>query len=171
MVEAAWEREFREFAEARQRDLRRSAYLLCGDWHEAQDMTQSTLMKLYATWSRVRRRGDVEAQARIILTRTFIDQYRRRGGTEEPVREVPEFPARGAPAPEPELRLVLQAHLMELPPRYRAVLILRFWEDWSVEQTAHALRVSTGTVKSQSAKGLSRLRRLIEWGDGEVSRR
>ncbi|MEU1304664.1 MULTISPECIES: SigE family RNA polymerase sigma factor [Streptomyces] len=170
-MEAAWEREFREFAEARQRDLRRSAYLLCGDWHEAQDLTQTTLMKLYVTWRRVRRRGDVELEARTILMRTFVDQYRRPRATEEPVREVPEVQAGDAAAPEPELRLVLQARLMELPPRYRAVLVLRYWEDWSVEQTAHALRVSTGTVKSHSAKGLSRLRRLIERGEGEVSRR
>ncbi|ARQ70504.1 SigE family RNA polymerase sigma factor [Streptomyces marincola] len=170
MREAAREREFREFAEARQRQLRRSAYLLCGDWHEAQDLTQTALMKLYAAWGRVRRDGNVEAYARTILVRAFIDQYRRRGLREDPVDEVPEPPAGRAPAPEPELRLVMQAALMDLPPRYRAVLVLRFWEDWSVEQTARALHVSPGTVRSQSARGLSRLRRLIEGGAVEVSR-
>ncbi|GAB2904572.1 SigE family RNA polymerase sigma factor [Streptomyces mayteni] len=166
MREAAREREFREFAEARQRQLRRSAYLLCGDWHEAQDLTQTTLMKLYAAWGRVRRDGHVEAYARTILTRTFIDQHRRRGWREEAVERVPELPE--GQGPEPELRMVMQAALMALPPRYRAVLVLRYWEDWSVEQTAQALRISTGTVKSQSARGLAHLRRLIEREVGEV---
>ncbi|NJQ05965.1 SigE family RNA polymerase sigma factor [Streptomyces lonarensis] len=170
MGEAAREREFREFAEARQRQLRRSAYLLCGDWHEAQDLTQTTLMKLYAAWGRVRRDGNVEAYARTILTRTFIDQYRRRGRREEPVGELPEPPGDAGP-PGTELRLVMQAALMELPPRYRAVLVLRFWEDWSVEETARALKVSSGTVKSQSARGLARLRGIIGEQVGEMSRR
>ncbi|WP_103502059.1 MULTISPECIES: SigE family RNA polymerase sigma factor [unclassified Streptomyces] len=169
MREATREREFREFAEARQRHLRRSAYLLCGDWHEAQDLTQTTLMKLYAAWGRVRRDGNVEAYARTILTRTFIDQYRRRGWLVEAVEEVPEPP--GGQGPTPELRLVLQAALLRLPPRYRAVLVLRFWEDWSVEETARALRVTTGTVKSQTARGLAQLRRLVEQETVEVSGR
>ncbi|NJP69056.1 SigE family RNA polymerase sigma factor [Streptomyces sp. ventii] len=170
MGEATREREFREFAEARQRQLRRSAYLLCGDWHEAQDLTQTTLMKLYAAWGRVRRDGNVEAYARTILTRTFIDQYRRRGRREEPVGDLPEPPGDGR-QPGSELRLVMQAALMELPPRYRAVLVLRFWEDWSVEETARALKVSAGTVKSQSARGLARLRDIIGEQVGEVGRR
>lgn len=170
MREAVREREFREFAEARQAQLRRNAYLLCGDWHHAQDLTQATLMKLYAAWGRVRKDGNVDAYARTILTRTFIDQYRKGQWREEPVDEVPGV--RGAPevaADAPELRLVMQSALMELPPRYRAVLVLRFWEDWSVEQTAEALRVTPGTVKSQCARGLKRLRGLVEGmveGDG-----
>ncbi|MGP2437384.1 SigE family RNA polymerase sigma factor [Streptomyces sp. JW3] len=160
MREAVREREFREFAEARQAQLRRSAYLLCGDWHQAQDLTQTTLMKLYAAWSRVRRDGNVDAYARTILTRAFIDQQRRGGWREESVGEPPDLtPA--VPA-APELRLMMQEALMELSPRYRAVLVLRFWEDWTVEQTAQALRVSPGTVKSQSARGLTRLRAIVE---------
>ncbi|WP_093783359.1 SigE family RNA polymerase sigma factor [Actinacidiphila guanduensis] len=161
MKEAVREREFREFAEQRQTQLRRGAYLLCGDWHQAQDLTQTTLMKLYAAWGRVSRDGNVDAYARTILTRTFIDQQRRGGWREEPVGEVPDGLAPDS-AGTPELRMVMQAALLELPPRYRAVLVLRFWEDWTVEQTAHALRVSTGTVKSQSARGLARLRRIVE---------
>jgi RNA polymerase sigma-70 factor (sigma-E family) len=165
--ESVREREFREFTEARQAQLRRSAYLLCGDWHQAQDLTQTTLMKLYAAWGRVRQDGNVEAYARTILTRTFIDQYRRRRWREEPMENVPELPS--AEPDMPELRLVMQSALMELPPRYRAVLVLRFWEDWSVEQTAEALRVTPGTVKSQSARGLARLRRLVGGLSNEAS--
>jgi RNA polymerase sigma-70 factor (sigma-E family) len=160
LKESVREREFREFTEARQSHLRRCAYLLCGDWHQAQDLTQTTLMKLYAAWGRVRRDGNVEAYARTILTRTFIDQYRRKRWREEPMEDVPDVPS---PDPiAPELRLVMQSALMQLPPRYRAVLVLRFWEDWSIEQTAEALRVTPSTVKSQSTRGLARLRRSIE---------
>ncbi|MET7486773.1 SigE family RNA polymerase sigma factor [Streptomyces sp. NPDC005538] len=160
MREAVREREFREFAEARQAQLRRSAYLLCGDWHQAQDLTQTALMKLYAAWGRVTRDGNVDAYARTILTRTFIDQQRKQGWREESVSEPPDVPSTVSAGPE--LRLMMQEALMELPPRYRAVLVLRFWEDWTVEQTAHALRVSTGTVKSQSARGLARLKDIVE---------
>ncbi|WP_019544772.1 SigE family RNA polymerase sigma factor [Streptomyces sulphureus] len=160
MRQAVQEEEFRKFVEARQRQLRRSAYLLCGDWHQAQDLTQMTLMKLYVAWGRVRRDGNVDAYARTILTRLFIDQWRRRKVREDPLDAVSE-PA-GGPDHSPELRLVMQAALMALPPRYRAVLVLRYWEDWSVEQTAEALRVTPGTVKSQSARGLARLRRLLD---------
>ncbi|MFE6777235.1 SigE family RNA polymerase sigma factor [Streptomyces sp. NPDC057702] len=169
MREAVREREFREFAEARQAQLRRNAYLLCGDWHLAQDLTQTTLMKLYAAWGRVRRDGNVDAYARTILTRTFIDQHRRGRWREETVEDVPEVPE--AEPEGPELRMVMRSALLELPPRYRAVLVLRFWEDWSVEQTAAALRVSPGTVKSQSARGLKRLRALVEGLADEVSGR
>ncbi|MFF2328300.1 MULTISPECIES: SigE family RNA polymerase sigma factor [unclassified Streptomyces] len=165
MQEAVREREFREFAEARQAQLRRSAYLLCGDWHQAQDLTQTALMKLYAAWGRVRRDGNVDAYARTILTRTFIDQQRKGSWREEPVDEPPDPPS-AAPT-TPELRLMMQDALMRLSPRYRAVLVLRFWEDWTVEQTAQALRVSPGTVKSQSARGLARLRTIVEELTGE----
>ncbi|MEU4657021.1 SigE family RNA polymerase sigma factor [Streptomyces sp. NPDC023723] len=160
MRKAVREREFREFAEARQTHLRRSAYLLCGDWYQAQDLTQTTLMKLYAAWGRVSRDGNVDAYARTILTRTYIDQQRKGGWREEPVSEPPDRTAT-TPGP-PELRMLMQEALMELSPRYRAVLVLRFWEDWTVEETAHALRVSEGTVKSQSARGLARLRGIVE---------
>jgi RNA polymerase sigma-70 factor (sigma-E family) len=170
LKESVREREFREFTEARQSHLRRSAYLLCGDWHQAQDLTQTTLMKLYAAWGRVRRDGNVEAYARTILTRTFIDQYRKKRWREEPMDDMPDVPS--AEPIAPELRLVMQSALMQLPPRYRAVLVLRFWEDWSIEQTAKALRVTPGTVKSQSTRGLARLRRsrggLYEGSGGEA---
>ncbi|WP_200303954.1 SigE family RNA polymerase sigma factor [Streptomyces adelaidensis] len=160
MREAVREREFREFAEARQAQLRRSAYLLCGDWYQAQDLTQTVLMKLYAAWGRVRRDGNVDAYSRTILTRTFIDQQRKGGWREEPMSEPP-HQSTTVPA-APELHMMMREALMELSPRYRAVLVLRFWEDWTVEQTAHALRVTPGTVKSQSARGLTRLRAIVE---------
>ncbi|MFG2967002.1 MULTISPECIES: SigE family RNA polymerase sigma factor [unclassified Streptomyces] len=169
MREAVREREFREFAESRQAQLRRSAYLLCGDWYQAQDLTQTALMKLYVAWGRVSRDGNVDAYARTILTRTFIDQQRKGGWREEPVSEPPDLPA-GVPV-APELQMVMREALMELPPRYRAVLVLRFWEDWTVEQTAHALQVTPGTVKSQSARGLAKLRAIVEKMNSEGTAR
>ncbi|WP_328748275.1 SigE family RNA polymerase sigma factor [Streptomyces sp. NBC_00285] len=165
MRDAVREREFREFVEAQQAQLRRSAFLLCGDWHQAQDLTQTSLMKLYVAWGRVRRDGNVGAYARTILAHTFIDQQRKGGWREEPVDEPPDVLSTVPAAPE--LRLLMQTALMELAPRYRAVLVLRFWEDWTVEQTASALRVSPGTVKSQSARGLVRLREIVESREGE----
>lgn len=80
MRDAVREREFREFVEAQQAQLRRSAFLLCGDWHQAQDLTQTSLMKLYVAWGRVRRDGNVGAYARTILAHTFIDQQRKGDG-------------------------------------------------------------------------------------------
>jgi RNA polymerase sigma-70 factor (sigma-E family) len=158
------EREFREYAVARESQLRRSAYLLSGDWHEAQDLTQTTLMKLYAAWGSVRADGNVDAYARQILARTFIDQQRKGRWREKPYDELPDREAPRHPQTQqqlPDLRLALQDALAQLPPGYRAVLVLRYWEDLSVEQTASALGVAVGTVKSQTARALVRLRELV----------
>ena len=157
------EREFREYAMARESQLRRSAYLLSGDWHEAQDLTQTTLMKLYVAWGSVRADGNVDAYARQILARTFIDQQRRGRWREKPYEELPnrEAAQQFAAAQESDLRLTLQDALARLSPGFRAVLVLRYWEDLSVEQTASALGVTVGTVKSQSARALVRLRQLV----------
>lgn len=92
--QAVREREFREYAEACQARLRRAAFLLCGDWHQAQDLTQTTLMKLYAAWGRVRRDGNVDAYARTILTRTFIDQQRKEAGARSRWARYPRSPSR-----------------------------------------------------------------------------
>lgn len=157
------EREFREYAVARESQLRRSAYLLSGDWHEAQDLTQITLMKLYVAWGTVRADGNIDAYARQILARTFIDQQRKGRWREKPYEEVPDREASRQPPQQqpPDLRLTLQDAMAQLPPAYRAVLVLRYWEDLSVEQTASALGVAVGTVKSQTARALVRLRELV----------
>ncbi len=89
MKQAVREGSSGEYAEACQARLRRAAFLLCGDWHQAPDLTQTTLMKLYAAWGRVRRDGNVDAYARTILTRTFIDQQRKGGWREESVARYP----------------------------------------------------------------------------------
>lgn len=159
------EREFREYAVSRESQLRRSAYLLSGDWHEAQDLTQTTLMKLYVAWGSVRADGNVDAYARQILARTFIDQQRKGRWREKPYDELPardaEREGSSSPSPQDDLRLTLQDALARLSPGFRTVLVLRYWEDLSVEQTAAALGVAVGTVKSQTARALVRLRQLV----------
>lgn len=150
--------EFDDFARSRQAHLRRTAHLLCGDWHLAEDLTQTALAKLYAVWRRVRQLESPDGYARRVLYRTFIDETRRRrwwerlGAQEEDVV---------APVSDPDLRLTLLDALRQLPPRGRAVLVLRFWEDQSVEATAAALGCSVGTVKSQTSRGLGTLRRIL----------
>jgi RNA polymerase sigma-70 factor (sigma-E family) len=149
--------DFDEFARSRQTLLRRSAYLLCGDWHLAEDLTQTALAKLYAVWRKVRM-DSPDSYARKVLFRTFVDETRRRRWWERPSAH--EYDV-AAPAHDPDLRLMLLAALRQVPARSRAVLVLRFWEDQSVEQTATALGCSTGTVKSQTSRGLATLRRIL----------
>lgn len=149
--------DFDEFARSRQAQLRRTAYLLCGDWHLAEDLTQTALAKLYAAWRRVRL-DSPDGYARKVLFRTFVDETRRRRWWERP--RAYEFDI-AAPAQDPELRLTLLAALRQVPARSRAVLVLRFWEDQSVEATAAALGCSVGTVKSQTSRGLAALRRIL----------
>ncbi|MEU9184679.1 SigE family RNA polymerase sigma factor [Streptomyces sp. NPDC048484] len=149
---------FDEFARSRQAQLRRTAYLLCGDWHLAEDLTQTALAKLYAVWRRVRRHEAPDAYARKVLFRTFVDETRRRRWWERPGAYDFDIVA---PATDPALRVTLLDALRKVPARSRAVLVLRFWEDQSVEATAAALGCSVGTVKSQTSRGLATLRRVL----------
>ncbi len=158
---------FREFARAQATALRRSAYLLCGDWHLADDLTQTTLIKLHGAWSRVTRRHQPVSYARKILLRCWLDERRRPWRrAEQRVGEVPEAvdPSVG-PAGTNELagqRAELFGLLAVLPPRQRAVLVLRYFESLSVGETAEALGCSEGTVKSQAARGLAAMRNRLD---------
>ncbi|SEP78310.1 RNA polymerase sigma-70 factor, sigma-E family [Lentzea xinjiangensis] len=151
------DREFGEFVDARALVMRRTAYLLCGDWHRAEDIVQSALIKLYVAWSRVRK-DSVDAYARKVLVRTAIDETRR--GFFQRERIVDAVPERAVTdsASDLDLRQALDA----LPPGQRAVVVLRYWEDLSVTETARILGRTEGTVKSQAAKGLAALRELLE---------
>ncbi|WP_129668826.1 SigE family RNA polymerase sigma factor [Phytoactinopolyspora endophytica] len=177
------EASYREFVVARRRALLRTAFLLCGDWHLAEDLVQETLAKLYVAWRRVKRRDDVDAYARKTLVNAYIDHSRRPWRREQaaevsrnhegagaavnsyagPSRATPERHTSGDPAElgDPTLRRRLLDVLVEVPQRQRAVLVLRFWEDLSVEQVADLLSCSAGTVKSQTSRGLVRLRDLL----------
>ena len=147
---------FAAYYAARYRALRRTAYLLCGDWHEAEDLTQAAFVRLYLAWGRVRADG-AHAYARRVLVNEFLGRRRRR--REEPVDPLPDRPVQ--PAGSPEDRVDLSAALRAVPVQQRAVVVLRYWEGLSVEQTAALLRVAPGTVKSQAARGLAALREHV----------
>jgi RNA polymerase sigma-70 factor (sigma-E family) len=152
--------EFGAYLDSRAVVMRRTAFLLCGgDWHRAEDLVQTTLTKIYAAWPRLRRDGSVDAYSRKVMVRAAIDDsrraYRRR---EQIVDELPEVRVPDARVAE---AVDVRRALARLPAGQRAVVVLRYWEDLSVTETAQALGRSEGTVKSQGAKGLAALRRLL----------
>jgi RNA polymerase sigma-70 factor (sigma-E family) len=157
---ATRDQEFTEFAVARAERLRRTAYLLCGDWHRAQDLTQIGLAKAYVAWHRINGDGAVDAYVRQIIMREFLGQQRRRSWHERPSGELPEQALDGG-QDRAELRLSLLAALERLAPKRRAVVVLRYWEDHSVEETASMLRMSRSAVKSASLRALADLRVLL----------
>lgn len=150
------EGDFRDWALASRPGLRRTAFLLCGDWFLADDLVQDVLVRMYQAWIRVSETSDVAAYSRRILVNLYIDHQRRPARREHPAESLPEAAAPlGTDFGHSEQLL---AALQVVAPRQRAVLVLRFWEDLSVEQTAHVLDINTGTVKSQSNRGLAALR-------------
>jgi RNA polymerase sigma-70 factor (sigma-E family) len=152
--------EFEAFAHSRGQRLFRTALLLCGDWHLAEDLTQVTLAKLYASWPKVRRAENQDAYARSTLVRSYLSHRRlRRTGERPALGELPEGVA--PDDDDPALRITLLAALAELPPRDRTVLVLRYWEDRSVEESAAELGVSAGAVRAQSLRALKRLRAVL----------
>jgi RNA polymerase sigma-70 factor (sigma-E family) len=153
------EREFREYVQARRSGLLRTAFLMCGDWHRSEDAVQSSMIKLYAVWSRTRLET-ADAYTRRIVTNILIDESRRGWFRRE--RSYSELPEGIADGNGPEERLAAVSALAKLPPRQRATLVLRFWEDLPVDETARIMRCSAGTVKSQTARGLQTLRDLYE---------
>ncbi|WNV86328.1 SigE family RNA polymerase sigma factor [Umezawaea sp. Da 62-37] len=149
--------EFAEYFAGRSSAMRGTAYLLCGDWHRAEDLVQATFTKLYLAWRRISRHEVLDAYTRQILVRTFVSDTRRGWFRKERQADFPpdsEAPGSGSA----EDRLLLIEALTHVAPRQRAVLVLRYWEDLSVEETARALNCTTGTVKSQAARGLQTLR-------------
>jgi RNA polymerase sigma-70 factor (sigma-E family) len=148
--------EFAAYVEARRRQLLATAYLLCGDWHRAEDLVQTALTKLYVAWPRVRRGGSEEGYVRAVLLRSCIDAHRRAWNRERTVERMPDRPVVEANGFEHRDELV--DALAGLPSRQRATIVLRYWIDLSVDETAAELGVTPGTVKSQTAKALASLR-------------
>ncbi len=158
----AHEADFVAFYTERGDHLRNTAYLLCRDWHLAEDLTQTVFTKLYRSWHRIERHDALDQYARRVLLRAFLDERRRpwrREHATEPGSSTLDATVRDAYTGEGS---DLHAALMQLPRRRRAVLVLRFWADMSVEQVAEAMECSTGTVKSQTARGLAQLRELLD---------
>ncbi|GAA3648690.1 SigE family RNA polymerase sigma factor [Nonomuraea antimicrobica] len=148
---------FREFVLARQEALVRSAYLLTGDAHLAEDLMQSVLLKVAGHWPRLIRQGTPEAYTRKALINQYIS-WQRRKRRESPGADPPE---RGNAHDDATVdRIILRTALTRLTPRQRAVIVLRFYEDLSERETAEILGCSVGTVKSQTHHALGRLRTL-----------
>jgi RNA polymerase sigma-70 factor (sigma-E family) len=163
-----YEGDFVAYYQARAGMLRRTAYLLAGDWHLAEDLTQATFIKLYQRWNRIERHDVLDQYARRVLLRTFLDERRRPwrrehvSGLAAPALESATSHGSGSSSTHhTEDRLVLSTALARIPKRRRAVLVLRFWADLSVEQVADILGCSPGTVRSQTSRGLADLRDVL----------
>ncbi|MFI5956337.1 SigE family RNA polymerase sigma factor [Cryptosporangium sp. NPDC051539] len=164
------EQAYREFAQERLPSLRRLAYVLSQDWHRADDLVQGALVQIYVHWDKVSAATDRAAYARTTLVRVFLNERRTSWARRVVlVDEPPDVAAR--PEPDSSESLTLRSALAGLPPRQRAVLVLRFWSDLSVEQTASALSCSPGTVKSQTSKALASLRRVLPDNEHTTGRR
>ncbi|MFG3287863.1 SigE family RNA polymerase sigma factor [Streptomyces sp. NPDC048179] len=153
--------DYAEFAAARAGHLYRSACLLtAGDTHLAEDLVQEALGRIYVRWGRVSRVGNPAGYAQTVLTRTFL-AHRRRFSSRERIRDsFPEAADADADA-DPSLRLTLLDALAQLPAKDRAVVVLRYWEDRSVHETADALNVSSAAVRTRCVRALARLRELL----------
>jgi RNA polymerase sigma-70 factor (sigma-E family) len=159
---ASAEDEFTLFAEAAWPGLLGTAFLLCGDWHAAEDLTQTTLAKVFAAWRRINNRGAVHAYARRTLLNTYLVDCRRKRRGEVLTGNVEAMREQSVEPYSPELKITLTEALAKLAPRARAIVVLRYWEDMSVEQVAALLGCSPGNVKSQSARALDRLRTVLD---------
>lgn len=162
---SARDAEFTEYVQARRAWLRRAAYLLCQDWHSADDLVQAVVTRLYVRWGHVRSVDAIDAYVSTILVRHFLAE--RRSAWARRVTTTARIPDVREPAEDHDAALDVRTALNLLPPRQRATLVLRFYFDLNVGQAARMLGCSSGTVKSQTAKGLGALRQLLE-PDGDA---
>lgn len=151
---------FCEFVASRSSALFRVAYLLLGDHHLAQDLLQESLAKTYVAWPKLRDVANAEAYTRRVLVTTTISWRRRRSFHERPLELLPESIGTD-PTSALALHDTLWDLLLELPPRQRAAIVLRHYQDLSEAQTAQAMGCSVGTVKSSVSAGLKRLRQHV----------
>lgn len=150
--------DFESYVLARQRSLLRSAYLLTGDVHGAEDLVQAALLKAWSRWSRVADMDDPDAYVRKVLVNTFFTWRRRRWHQEMPTAQVPQTVVDDPTEPVAE-ELWVWSRLQVLTPRQRAVVVLRFYEDLSQEQVAGLLGCGVGAVKTHCSRALEKLRR------------
>jgi len=152
---------FAEYVSARSSALHRAAYLMVGDVGLAQDLVQESLIKTYIAWPRLRDPRNAEAYTRKAIATTAINWYRRRAwSAERPLGPPPDIPTPGH-ADGIDERTWLWRCLLQLPVRQRVAIVLRYYEDLTEPQTAEAMNCAVGTVKSQVAAGLAKLRTLV----------
>jgi RNA polymerase sigma-70 factor (sigma-E family) len=162
-VPAPSDEAFAELVHAAWPGLYRTAYLLLGEHQLAEDLVQTALAKTYASWGKVREPAAAAGYARVVLANTAASWFRRRSWRNElPSSALPELPTSAEPSDRP----AVLAALATLPPRQRAVVVLRYYDDLSVRDVAHALGISEGTVKSQTSAALLTLRAQL--GDAVV---
>jgi RNA polymerase sigma-70 factor (sigma-E family) len=159
--------EFAELVHACWASLYRTAYLMLGDAADAEDLVQTALAKTYASWRKVRSIDAAPGYARTTLVNTAASWFRKKGWrNERPTEVLPEAAATSHLESDLSDRRTVMNALGTLPPRQRAVVVLRYYEDLSVAQVAHALGITEGTVKSQTSEALSKLRALL--GDSVI---
>lgn len=149
--------DFVEFAAARQPQLRRTAYLMCGDWQQAADIVQEALIRVYVAWPRLEKKGGLAAYSRRAVVSVAIDMSRRRSSTEVPAPSDDSVASTVDVAGAVTDREALMSALAQLPPRQRACVVLRYFEDLPVAEVARHLGISEGTVKSQTSRALASL--------------
>ncbi|TCC24938.1 SigE family RNA polymerase sigma factor [Kribbella speibonae] len=159
--------EFTEFAATTIRRLRRTAYLMCGDWHRAEDAAQDALVKVYRRWHRIDRAQGLNGYAHQCLVTAVFDQSRKPWRRERLVDSDEQTHPDPVSAVDDRM-LVVQA-LGALPPSQRACVVLRHYADLSLEQTADILGIGVGGVKSQTSRGLTRLRELLDQTERSAS--
>ncbi|MEU4119976.1 SigE family RNA polymerase sigma factor [Kitasatospora sp. NPDC028055] len=159
MAKQTRDEEFTEYVAARGGWLRKVAYLLCGDWHRADDLVQETITKLYVHWSKASRADNRDGYARRTLVNTFLAEQRTSWWRRTVRTDVD--PDAAAAVLDLDASLDLRRALAALPPRQRATVVLRYYCDLSIDQAAEALGCSAGNVKSQSSRALETLRNAL----------
>jgi RNA polymerase sigma-70 factor (sigma-E family) len=157
--------EFREFVQRRAAPLHRSAYLLCGDWHLANDLVQEALAKTYRHWARVQRADSPDAYVRRIVVNEANRHWRRHRNQATTGPGVDATVAAADATDEFVRQDGLRQALLALPPRQRATIVLRYLEGLTERETATILRCSEGTVKSQTSRALAALKTYLERED------
>lgn len=165
-MDVAAEQAFREFVTARSMALQLSAFLLTGDRGEAEDAVQAALVRVYRAWPRILNQGAVEGYARQVLVREVLSWRRKRRvsqllTSETPDRSQPDDTAAA------DQRDVLRRALLTLPPKQRAVVVMRYYDDLSERQTAEVLGITPGSVKTHASRGLAALRDALGADDKE----
>ncbi|MEV4535728.1 SigE family RNA polymerase sigma factor [Asanoa sp. NPDC049518] len=159
---AVAEDEYVAFVRARSHALLRSAYLLTGDQHLAEDLVQEALARTHRAWSRLHELGNAEAYARRVMYHQQVSVWRRRRTAEVLSGDLPEpIDQRGHDAESITRRMTVEQALRSLSPRQRAVVVLRYFEDHTEVEAAEMLGVSVSTVKTQTARALEQLRKLV----------
>jgi RNA polymerase sigma-70 factor (sigma-E family) len=163
LVSTERDEQFHSFVLDRRASLVRTATLLtAGDGHLAEDLVQATLTKLYVAWPSFRRADNPDGYLRRTLVNALVDEKRRWWRRHErPMSEVPDRPGVEGSPPGDEVDAGLRTALRELPPRMRSAVVFRYFYDLDVADTADALGCSVGTVKSQTARALDRLRTVL----------